>query len=67
MEFVFIFVSPPLQKILMEHASDDPKLSFTGKPIVKWPKRVSWINFLFLIFLLYEWYFNNVYIKKNKV
>lgn len=41
MEFVFIFVSPPLQKILMEHASDDPKLSFTGKPIVKWPKRVS--------------------------
>uniref|UniRef100_A0A7N6B5E1 [histone H3]-dimethyl-L-lysine(36) demethylase n=1 Tax=Anabas testudineus TaxID=64144 RepID=A0A7N6B5E1_ANATE len=25
-----------------EHASDNPKLSYTGEPIVKWPKRPSW-------------------------
>lgn len=27
--------------LLKEHANDIPKLSYTGKPIVKWPKRVS--------------------------
>lgn len=29
-----------LQALLKEHASDVPKLSYTGRPIVKWPKRV---------------------------
>uniref|UniRef100_A0A8B9K4H2 [histone H3]-dimethyl-L-lysine(36) demethylase n=1 Tax=Astyanax mexicanus TaxID=7994 RepID=A0A8B9K4H2_ASTMX len=28
--------------VLKEHANDDPKLSYTGKPIVTWPKRPSW-------------------------
>uniref|UniRef100_A0A673BKR1 [histone H3]-dimethyl-L-lysine(36) demethylase n=1 Tax=Sphaeramia orbicularis TaxID=375764 RepID=A0A673BKR1_9TELE len=28
--------------LLKEHANDNPKLSYTGKPIVKWPKRPSW-------------------------
>lgn len=27
--------------VLKEHANDDPKLSYTGEPIVKWPPRVS--------------------------
>ncbi|XP_052006130.1 lysine-specific demethylase 2A-like isoform X2 [Xyrauchen texanus] len=31
-----------LRKLLEEHSNDDPKLSYTGKPIVKWPKRPSW-------------------------
>ncbi|XP_048031616.1 lysine-specific demethylase 2A isoform X1 [Megalobrama amblycephala] len=31
-----------IRKLLEEHANDDPKLSYTGKPIVKWPKRPSW-------------------------
>ncbi|XP_056625039.1 lysine-specific demethylase 2A isoform X1 [Triplophysa dalaica] len=31
-----------IRKLLVEHASDSPKLSYTGKPIVKWPKRPSW-------------------------
>uniref|UniRef100_A0AAR2JQM2 [histone H3]-dimethyl-L-lysine(36) demethylase n=1 Tax=Pygocentrus nattereri TaxID=42514 RepID=A0AAR2JQM2_PYGNA len=26
--------------VLEEHTNDDPKLSYTGKPIVTWPKRV---------------------------
>uniref|UniRef100_A0A673KBW1 [histone H3]-dimethyl-L-lysine(36) demethylase n=1 Tax=Sinocyclocheilus rhinocerous TaxID=307959 RepID=A0A673KBW1_9TELE len=26
-------------RLLEEHANDNPKLSYTGKPIVKWPKR----------------------------
>uniref|UniRef100_A0A3Q3QMV6 [histone H3]-dimethyl-L-lysine(36) demethylase n=1 Tax=Monopterus albus TaxID=43700 RepID=A0A3Q3QMV6_MONAL len=28
--------------LLKEHAGDNPKLSYTGKPIVRWPKRPSW-------------------------
>ncbi|XP_032419254.1 lysine (K)-specific demethylase 2Aa isoform X4 [Xiphophorus hellerii] len=28
--------------LLKEHANDNPKLSYTGKPIVKWPPRPSW-------------------------
>ncbi|XP_051505557.1 lysine-specific demethylase 2A isoform X2 [Myxocyprinus asiaticus] len=31
-----------LRKLLEEHSNDNPKLSYTGKPIVKWPKRPSW-------------------------
>ncbi|KAL4641716.1 lysine-specific demethylase 2A-like [Arapaima gigas] len=31
-----------IRALLQEHANDDPKLSCTGKPIVKWPKRPSW-------------------------
>uniref|UniRef100_A0A673FU78 [histone H3]-dimethyl-L-lysine(36) demethylase n=1 Tax=Sinocyclocheilus rhinocerous TaxID=307959 RepID=A0A673FU78_9TELE len=30
-----------IRKLLEEHANDNPKLSYTGKPIVKWPKRVA--------------------------
>lgn len=29
-----------LQALLKEHAGDVPKLAYTGRPIVKWPKRV---------------------------
>lgn len=28
------------QALLKEHANDNPKFSYTGRPIVKWPKRV---------------------------
>uniref|UniRef100_A0A7N6BVD2 [histone H3]-dimethyl-L-lysine(36) demethylase n=1 Tax=Anabas testudineus TaxID=64144 RepID=A0A7N6BVD2_ANATE len=28
-----------MRTVLKEHASDNPKLSYTGEPIVKWPKR----------------------------
>nr|XP_055034262.1 lysine-specific demethylase 2A [Misgurnus anguillicaudatus] len=31
-----------MRKLLQEHANDNPKLSYTGEPIVKWPKRPSW-------------------------
>ncbi|XP_068176925.1 lysine (K)-specific demethylase 2Aa [Antennarius striatus] len=31
-----------IKALLKEHASDNPKLSYTGKPIIKWPKRPSW-------------------------
>uniref|UniRef100_A0AAZ3PFY9 [histone H3]-dimethyl-L-lysine(36) demethylase n=1 Tax=Oncorhynchus tshawytscha TaxID=74940 RepID=A0AAZ3PFY9_ONCTS len=31
-----------IRALLEEHCNDDPKLSYTGKPIVKWPKRPSW-------------------------
>ncbi|XP_036424721.1 lysine-specific demethylase 2A isoform X1 [Colossoma macropomum] len=31
-----------IRAVLEEHASDDPKLSYTGNPIVTWPKRPSW-------------------------
>ncbi|XP_076878503.1 lysine-specific demethylase 2A isoform X2 [Brachyhypopomus gauderio] len=31
-----------IRALLKEHANDDPKLSYTGKPIVMWPKRPSW-------------------------
>uniref|UniRef100_A0A671MPW5 [histone H3]-dimethyl-L-lysine(36) demethylase n=1 Tax=Sinocyclocheilus anshuiensis TaxID=1608454 RepID=A0A671MPW5_9TELE len=30
-----------IRKLLEEHANDNPKLSYTGNPIVKWPKRVA--------------------------
>uniref|UniRef100_A0A6Q2XLR2 [histone H3]-dimethyl-L-lysine(36) demethylase n=1 Tax=Esox lucius TaxID=8010 RepID=A0A6Q2XLR2_ESOLU len=29
-----------MRALLKDHANDIPKLSYTGKPIVKWPKRV---------------------------
>ncbi|XP_061687195.1 lysine (K)-specific demethylase 2Aa isoform X2 [Syngnathoides biaculeatus] len=28
-----------IKAVLKEHANDDPKQSYTGKPIVRWPKR----------------------------
>ncbi|XP_059190229.1 lysine (K)-specific demethylase 2Aa isoform X2 [Centropristis striata] len=31
-----------IKALLKEHANDNPKMSYTGKPIVKWPKRPSW-------------------------
>ncbi|KAM7389807.1 hypothetical protein PAMP_023761 [Pampus punctatissimus] len=31
-----------MRAVLKEHADDNPKLSYTGEPIVKWPKRPSW-------------------------
>ncbi|XP_056135556.1 lysine (K)-specific demethylase 2Aa [Lampris incognitus] len=31
-----------IKVILKEHAEDDPNVSYTGYPIVKWPKRPSW-------------------------
>uniref|UniRef100_A0A8C7GDC0 [histone H3]-dimethyl-L-lysine(36) demethylase n=1 Tax=Oncorhynchus kisutch TaxID=8019 RepID=A0A8C7GDC0_ONCKI len=31
-----------IRALLKEHANDIPKLSYTGTPIVKWPKRPSW-------------------------
>ncbi|KAI4893783.1 hypothetical protein NFI96_033972, partial [Prochilodus magdalenae] len=31
-----------IRAVLEEHANDDPKLSYTGIPIVTWPKRPSW-------------------------
>ncbi|XP_056295326.1 lysine-specific demethylase 2A [Pseudoliparis swirei] len=31
-----------MRTLLKEHSNDNPKLSYTGKPIVKWPKRPSW-------------------------
>uniref|UniRef100_A0A8C7W9P1 [histone H3]-dimethyl-L-lysine(36) demethylase n=1 Tax=Oncorhynchus mykiss TaxID=8022 RepID=A0A8C7W9P1_ONCMY len=31
-----------IRALLEEHCNDDPMLSYTGKPIVKWPKRPSW-------------------------
>ncbi|XP_051983254.1 lysine-specific demethylase 2A-like isoform X3 [Xyrauchen texanus] len=31
-----------IRALLKEHANDIPKLSYTGKPIVRWPKRPSW-------------------------
>ncbi|XP_049442717.1 lysine-specific demethylase 2A [Epinephelus fuscoguttatus] len=31
-----------MRTLLKEHANDDSKLSYTGEPIVKWPKRPSW-------------------------
>uniref|UniRef100_A0A8C9TKU6 [histone H3]-dimethyl-L-lysine(36) demethylase n=1 Tax=Scleropages formosus TaxID=113540 RepID=A0A8C9TKU6_SCLFO len=30
-----------IRTLLQEHANDIPKLSYTGRPIVKWPRRVS--------------------------
>lgn len=39
----FFFSLLPQQKLLEEHGNDNAKLSYTGKPIVKWPKRVSYI------------------------
>ncbi|XP_076831629.1 lysine (K)-specific demethylase 2Aa isoform X3 [Brachyhypopomus gauderio] len=31
-----------IRALLKEHANDIPKLSYTGRPIVKWPSRPSW-------------------------
>ncbi|KAM6953365.1 lysine-specific demethylase 2A [Aplochiton taeniatus] len=31
-----------MRALLEEHATDNPKLSYSGEPIVKWPKRPSW-------------------------
>uniref|UniRef100_A0A8C7M790 [histone H3]-dimethyl-L-lysine(36) demethylase n=1 Tax=Oncorhynchus kisutch TaxID=8019 RepID=A0A8C7M790_ONCKI len=31
-----------IRALLKEHANDIPKLSYTGKPIVKWPTRPPW-------------------------
>uniref|UniRef100_A0A8C2ZHA6 [histone H3]-dimethyl-L-lysine(36) demethylase n=1 Tax=Cyclopterus lumpus TaxID=8103 RepID=A0A8C2ZHA6_CYCLU len=31
-----------MRTLLKEHSNDNPKLSYTGKPIVKWPERPSW-------------------------
>ena len=31
----------PSQVVLRQHAAEEAKLSYTGEPIVKWPKRVS--------------------------
>ncbi|XP_053179841.1 lysine-specific demethylase 2A [Scomber japonicus] len=31
-----------MRALLKEHANDNPKLSYTGEPIVKWPERPSW-------------------------
>ncbi|KAG5263503.1 hypothetical protein AALO_G00265540 [Alosa alosa] len=31
-----------IRRLLEEHADDEPRLSYTGKPIVKWPRRPSW-------------------------
>uniref|UniRef100_A0A6Q2WWC5 [histone H3]-dimethyl-L-lysine(36) demethylase n=1 Tax=Esox lucius TaxID=8010 RepID=A0A6Q2WWC5_ESOLU len=30
-----------IRALLREHSNDDPQMSYTGKPIVKWPQRVS--------------------------
>ncbi|KAG7254938.1 hypothetical protein CRUP_010465 [Coryphaenoides rupestris] len=30
-----------IKALLKEHANDSPKLSYTGKPIITWPKRVT--------------------------
>nr|XP_057918792.1 lysine-specific demethylase 2A [Doryrhamphus excisus]XP_057918793.1 lysine-specific demethylase 2A [Doryrhamphus excisus] len=31
-----------MRAVLKEHATDNPTLSYTGDPIVRWPKRPSW-------------------------
>ncbi|XP_060908954.1 lysine (K)-specific demethylase 2Aa isoform X2 [Labrus mixtus] len=31
-----------IKALLKEHANDNPKLSYSGKPIIRWPKRPSW-------------------------
>ncbi|KAF7657436.1 hypothetical protein LDENG_00027090 [Lucifuga dentata] len=31
-----------MRAVLNKHSNDNPKLSYTGEPIVKWPKRPSW-------------------------
>ncbi|XP_068181762.1 lysine-specific demethylase 2A isoform X1 [Antennarius striatus] len=31
-----------MRVVLKEHSIDDPKLSYTGKPIVRWPERPAW-------------------------
>ncbi|XP_046904190.1 lysine-specific demethylase 2A [Hypomesus transpacificus] len=31
-----------IRALLEEHANDDTKMSYTGEPIVKWPRRPSW-------------------------
>ncbi|XP_068596465.1 lysine-specific demethylase 2A [Brachionichthys hirsutus] len=31
-----------MRVLLKEHSIDDPKLSYTGEPIVRWPERPAW-------------------------
>ncbi|XP_054647718.1 lysine-specific demethylase 2A [Dunckerocampus dactyliophorus] len=31
-----------MRAVLKEHATDNPNMSYTGDPIVRWPKRPSW-------------------------
>ncbi|XP_013855734.1 lysine-specific demethylase 2A, partial [Austrofundulus limnaeus] len=31
-----------IKALLKEHANDNPKLSYTGNPIIRWPQRPSW-------------------------
>lgn len=31
-----------IKALLKEHANDNPSMSYTGRPIVRWPKRPSW-------------------------
>ncbi|XP_034036915.1 lysine-specific demethylase 2A isoform X2 [Thalassophryne amazonica] len=31
-----------MRAVLKQHANDNPKMSYTGEPIVKWPRRPSW-------------------------
>uniref|UniRef100_A0A1A8C597 [histone H3]-dimethyl-L-lysine(36) demethylase n=1 Tax=Nothobranchius kadleci TaxID=1051664 RepID=A0A1A8C597_NOTKA len=31
-----------VKALLREHANDNPKLSYTGRPIIRWPRRPSW-------------------------
>ncbi|XP_038555005.1 lysine-specific demethylase 2A [Micropterus salmoides] len=33
-----------MRALLENHANDNPKLSYTGEPIVKWPARPSWYH-----------------------
>lgn len=48
---ILFFIFLPQQKLLEEHGNDNSKLSYTGKPIVKWPKRVSYILVSWLTYL----------------
>ena len=40
LEFFNVFCFCSSQAVLRQHAADEAKLSYTGEPIVKWPKRV---------------------------
>lgn len=37
-----------VQTVLKQHANDNPKLAYTGQPIVKWPERVSRNKYYYL-------------------
>uniref|UniRef100_A0A6Q2Z495 [histone H3]-dimethyl-L-lysine(36) demethylase n=1 Tax=Esox lucius TaxID=8010 RepID=A0A6Q2Z495_ESOLU len=36
-----------IRALLREHSNDDPQMSYTGKPIVKWPQRVTTWKYVF--------------------